>query len=41
MNYGSPRYTPEEAAESLVWLSLLDDDGPTGKFYSGRDIVPW
>jgi NAD(P)-dependent dehydrogenase (short-subunit alcohol dehydrogenase family) len=41
MNYGSPRYTPDEAAERLVWLSLLDEDGPTGAFFSGRDVVPW
>lgn len=41
MNYGSPRYTPKEAAERLVWLSLLDEDGPTGGFFSGRDHVPW
>jgi NAD(P)-dependent dehydrogenase (short-subunit alcohol dehydrogenase family) len=41
MNFGNPRYTPTQAAERLVWLSLLEADGPTGQFFSGRDSIPW
>lgn len=41
MSNSSPRYTPEEAAASMLWLSLLPDNGPTGGFFHGREHVPW
>jgi NAD(P)-dependent dehydrogenase (short-subunit alcohol dehydrogenase family) len=41
MGPAQPQYTPEQAAESLLWLSLLDADGPSGGFYFGREPLPW
>jgi NAD(P)-dependent dehydrogenase (short-subunit alcohol dehydrogenase family) len=41
MGPAQPSYTPEQAAESLLWLSLLDADGPSGGFYFGREPLPW
>jgi len=41
MNYGEPRYSPDEAASRLLWLSLLPDSGPTGRFWDGQDSLPW
>lgn len=36
----APR-TPEEGAETIIWLANLPDDGPTGKFFRDRKVVPW
>lgn len=33
--------TPEEGALTSVRLSLLPDDGPTGKFFHGDDELAW
>jgi len=41
MNYGNPRYTAAEAAEAMLWLSLLPEDGPTGGFFHGREPLDW
>jgi NAD(P)-dependent dehydrogenase (short-subunit alcohol dehydrogenase family) len=36
----APR-TPEEAAESIIWLATLPDDGPTGEFFRDKQRIPW
>ncbi|HTQ80491.1 MAG TPA: SDR family oxidoreductase [Thermoanaerobaculia bacterium] len=36
----APRST-EEGAESAVWLAMLPDDGPRGKFFRDREEFPW
>ncbi len=36
----APR-TPEEAADTAIWLATLPDDGPTGGFYRDRGLVEW
>lgn len=36
----APR-TPEQGADTPVWLALLPDDGPTGGFFRDRRPVPW
>lgn len=33
--------SPEEGADTPVWLALLPDDGPTGGFFRSRQPVPW
>jgi NAD(P)-dependent dehydrogenase (short-subunit alcohol dehydrogenase family) len=30
-----------EGAEAAVWLALLPDDGPHGKFFRDREELPW
>jgi NAD(P)-dependent dehydrogenase (short-subunit alcohol dehydrogenase family) len=36
----APR-TPEEAADTAIWLATLPDDGPTGGFYRDRRLIEW
>lgn len=36
----APR-SPEQGADTAVWLALLPDDGPTGGFFCDRVAVPW
>ncbi len=36
----APR-SPEEGADTPVWLATLPDDGPTGGFYKDRQVVGW
>jgi NAD(P)-dependent dehydrogenase (short-subunit alcohol dehydrogenase family) len=36
----APR-SPEEAADTAVWLSLLPSSGATGKFFRDRSPIPW
>ena len=36
----APR-TPEEAADTAIWLATLPDDGPTGGFYRDRHLIAW
>jgi NAD(P)-dependent dehydrogenase (short-subunit alcohol dehydrogenase family) len=36
----APR-TPEEAADTAVWLATLPDDGPTGGFFRNRKPIEW
>jgi len=36
----APR-SPEEGADTAVWLALLPDDGPTGGFFKDRKPIPW
>ncbi len=33
--------TPEEAADTAVWLATLPEDGPTGGFYRDRKPLKW
>jgi len=36
----APR-TPEEAADTAVWLATLPENGPTGGFYRDRKPIKW
>ncbi|MGK7295050.1 MAG: SDR family NAD(P)-dependent oxidoreductase [Candidatus Wenzhouxiangella sp. M2_3B_020] len=40
---GGPDATrsPEEAADTPVWLATLPDDGPTGGFFRRRERIDW
>ncbi len=40
---GGPRapLSPQEAAETPVWLAMLPDGGPTGGFFRNRQPIPW
>ncbi len=33
--------SPEEGADTAIWLSLLPDDGPTGGFFRDRKPIDW
>jgi NAD(P)-dependent dehydrogenase (short-subunit alcohol dehydrogenase family) len=33
--------TPEQGADTPVWLATLPDGGPTGSFYRERTRIPW
>jgi NAD(P)-dependent dehydrogenase (short-subunit alcohol dehydrogenase family) len=33
--------TPEEGADTPIWLALLPEDGPTGGFFRRRQPVAW
>jgi NAD(P)-dependent dehydrogenase (short-subunit alcohol dehydrogenase family) len=33
--------TPEQGADTPVWLATLPDGGPTGGFFRGRQPIPW
>lgn len=33
--------TPEQGAETAVWLATLPDDGPTGGFFRDKKLIPW
>jgi NAD(P)-dependent dehydrogenase (short-subunit alcohol dehydrogenase family) len=35
------RRSPEEAADTPVWLATLPDDGPSGGFFRRRQRIPW
>ena len=36
----APR-TPEDAADTAIWLATLPDDGPTGGFFRDRKEIGW
>ena len=36
----APR-SPQEGAETIVWLATLPDGGPTGGFFRDRRPIPW
>ena len=40
---GGPNATREveEGADTAVWLALLPDGGPSGKFFRDRQEIPW
>lgn len=33
--------TPEEGADTAIWLATLPDDGPTGGFFRDRQPIDW
>lgn len=33
--------TPQEGADTAVWLATLANDGPTGGFFKDRKPIPW
>lgn len=33
--------SPEQGADTAVWLATLPDDGPTGGFFKDRRRIPW
>lgn len=33
--------TPEQGADTAIWLGLLDEDGPSGKFFRERKEIDW
>jgi NAD(P)-dependent dehydrogenase (short-subunit alcohol dehydrogenase family) len=33
--------TPEQGADTPVWLATLPNGGPTGGFYRERTLIPW
>ena len=33
--------TPEQGADTPVWLATLPDDGPNGGFFRDRTTIPW
>ncbi len=33
--------TPDEGADTAVWLATLPDDGPTGGFFRDRKAIAW
>jgi len=36
----APR-SPREGADTIVWLAMLPDDGPTGGFFHDRQAIAW
>lgn len=36
----APR-SPEEGADTIVWLATLPEDGPTGRFFRDRKPIDW
>lgn len=36
----APR-SPEEGADTIVWLATLPDDGPSGGFFRDRQRISW
>jgi len=39
--YGKAEQSPDEAADTFVWLATLPNDGPTGQLFHGRETLPW
>jgi hypothetical protein len=35
------RRSPEEGADTAIWLATLPDDGPTGGFFRRRKRIDW
>ena len=33
--------TPEEGAETALWLGTHEKGGPNGKFFRDKDVVDW
>lgn len=33
--------SPEQGAETALWLATLDEDGPTGKFFRDQNEIGW
>ncbi|MEM7299892.1 MAG: SDR family NAD(P)-dependent oxidoreductase [Pseudomonadota bacterium] len=41
MGGASASLSPEEGADTAIWLATLDDDGPTGGFFRERQPISW
>jgi len=41
MGGASAPLTPEQGADTPVWLALLPEDGPTGGFFRNRQPIGW
>lgn len=41
MAYGETDRSPEDAADTPVWLATLPDDGPTGGLFYDREPLGW
>lgn len=41
MGGGAASLSPEEGADTAIWLATLPDDGPTGGFFRRRRPIPW
>lgn len=35
------RRSPEQGADTVIWLATLPDDGPNGGFFKDRKPIPW
>jgi NAD(P)-dependent dehydrogenase (short-subunit alcohol dehydrogenase family) len=33
--------SPEDGAKTAVWLAMLPDNGPSGKFFHDNREIPW
>ena len=33
--------SPQQGAETSVYLATLPEDGPSGSFFHGREVQPW
>ena len=36
----APR-SPQQGADTIVWLATLSDDGPTSRFFRDRKLLDW
>lgn len=41
MGGSNATYSPEEGADTPVWLATLPPDGPTGGFFNSREPISW
>jgi NAD(P)-dependent dehydrogenase (short-subunit alcohol dehydrogenase family) len=41
MAYGETERTPQQGADTPVWLATLPDDGPTGGLFADRKPLDW
>lgn len=41
MGGGGANRSPEEGADTAIWLAMLPDDGPTGGFFRNRKSISW
>ena len=41
MGGGAADRSPEEGADTALWLATLDDNGPTGGFFRDRKPIEW
>ncbi|MFC7527552.1 SDR family oxidoreductase [Actinoplanes sp. GCM10030250] len=41
MAYGETDRTPEDGADTPIWLATLPDDGPTGGLFADRKPLDW
>ncbi|MFA6036639.1 MAG: SDR family NAD(P)-dependent oxidoreductase [Legionellales bacterium] len=33
--------TPEEGAQTIIWLANLPEDGPSGQYFRDKKVAPW